>query len=139
MIKKMSPIIKDIFTLWNLVENNFAIEANKVNKRYGTRKYSKYDNDKIVGKSTFYGDDLKYIIPKGILYPIIGAFRALVEFDNNQYYKWKKNPFTVWNEIGSRLVGIVLDEKTENPDILAKNTNLWSNLFKEVYINGYMS
>ena len=48
----------------------------------------------------------QHIVPKGIMYPIVGAFRAL----------------------------ILTDEKTENPDVLAKNSNLWSNLFKEVYI-----
>ena len=40
----------------------------------------------------------------------------------------------VWNVIGTKLVTILLDEKTENPDVLAKN----SNLFKEVYIYAYM-
>lgn len=44
----------------------------------------------------------------------------------------------VWNVIGTKLVTILLDEKTENPDVLAKNSNLWSNLFKEVYIYAYM-
>ena len=35
--------------------------------------------------------------------------------------------------------GIVLDEKAETPDSLAKNSNLWSNLFKEIYIYAYMN
>jgi hypothetical protein len=35
-------------------------------------------------------------------------------------------------------VAIILDEKVENPDAIAKNGNLWSNLFKEVYIHGYL-
>lgn len=139
MLITMKPVIKDIFTLWNVIETNFAIEGNKANKRYGTRKYSKYDADKIVGKSMFCGDDLKYIVPKGLLYPLVGSFRALITIDENANYKWIKDPLKVWNEIGSRLVSIILDEKTENPDIIAKNPNLWSNLFKEVYINGYLN
>lgn len=138
MLSKMRPIIGDIFELWNKIEINFASESGNANKRYGTRKYSKYDNGNIVGKSMFFGDDLKYFIPKGIMYPLVGSFRALIEFDVNGNYKWHKNPLKVWSEIGTRLVSIILDEKTENPDILAKNPNLWSNLFKEVYICGYL-
>ena len=139
MLLTMKPIIHDIFNLWNLIENNFAIEGNKANKRYGTRKYSKYDADKKVGTSMFFCDDLKYIVPKGLLYPLVGAFRALVTIDENGNYSWIKSPFKVWSDIGSRLVSIILDEKTENPDVLAKNPNLWSNLFKEVYIDGYLN
>ena len=54
-------------------------------------------------------------------------------------YSWIKDPLVVWDKIGGKLATIILDEKSDNPDVLAKNTNLWSNLFKEVYIYGFMS
>lgn len=139
MVKRMSSIIPDIFKLWEEVETTFATVSGQAGKRYGTRKYSKFHNGDVVGKSFFEEKDLNYIVPKGILYPIVGAFRALILIDeeNGEYY-WKKNPIDVWNMIGTKLVTILLDEKTENPDVLAKNSNLWSNLFKEVYIYAYM-
>ncbi len=140
MIQYMRPIIKSIFDLWEKVELEFADVANKANKRYRSRKYSRYNEGKIVGKSLFGERDMKYIIPKGLMYPLIGSFRALVEVDSTtNLYRWKKNPMDVWTAIGSKLVFIILEEKTENPEILAKNTNLWSNLFKEVYIHAYMT
>lgn len=140
MIKNMKPIIKDIFALWETVEQEFAATTNSTNRRYGTRKYSRYDEGKVVGKTMFGQNDLQYIIPKGLMYPLIGSFRALVQVDSstNSYY-WKKHPIDVWKAIGSKLVSIILDEKTENPDVLAKNSNLWSNLFKEIYIYAYMN
>lgn len=139
MMEKISPIVPDIFKLWEIVETSFANVSTKAGKRYGSRKYSKFDENKIVGKSFFEETDLKYLVPKGLMYPIIGAFRALVMIDEiDGHYYWKKNPIDVWNEIGTKLVTILLDEKTENPDVLAKNSNLWSNLFKEVYIYAYM-
>ncbi len=66
-------------------------------------------------------------------------FRSLIQVDNTtgEYY-WKKDPIVVWEEIGAKLVATILDEKVENPDVIAKNGNLWSNLFKEVYIYGYL-
>ena len=82
---------------------------------------------------------LKYIVPRGLLYPLVGAFRALVNVNDDGSYYWKKNPLDVWDNIGPKLVTILLDERSDNPDVLAKNTNLWSNLFKEVYIYSYLS
>lgn len=138
MIRNMQPIIPDIFNLWELIETTFPQKAGEAGKRYGTRKYSKF-NGSTVGYSFINQTPLQYLIPKGLMYPLVGSFRALVLIDDTtgKYY-WKKNPITVWNLIGSKLVSIILDEKTENPDVLAKNGNLWSNLFKEVYISGYM-
>lgn len=76
----MSPIIKDIFTIWDDVEYNFNVMASRAGKRYGTRKYSRHtENNDIVGYSTFSEKELQYIVPKGILYPVVGAFRALVK------------------------------------------------------------
>lgn len=139
MVKMMRPIIKDIFTLWETVEREFASTANATNRRYGTRKYSKYHNGDIVGKTMFEENDIQYVVPKGLMYPLIGSFRALVKVDSKTgIYDWQKNPVDVWKAIGSKLVSIVLDEKAENPDTLAKNPNLWSNLFKEIYIYAYM-
>lgn len=139
MVKSMTPIIPDIFKLWEEIETSFATISGQAGKRYGTRKYSKFNGGEKVGSSYFEEKDLQYIVPKGIMYPIVGAFRGLVLVDEKQgNYYWKKNPIDVWNTIGTKLVSIVLDEKTENPDVLAKNSNLWSNLFKEVYIYAYM-
>lgn len=139
MVNRMSPIVRDIFFLWEEIENSFAMVSSQAGKRYGTRKYAKFDNNNTVGSSFFEERDLKYIVPKGIMYPLVGAFRALVQIDekSGDYY-WKKNPIEVWGNIGTKLVSILLDEKTENPDVLAKNSNLWSNLFKEVYIYAYI-
>lgn len=138
IILNMQPIISDIFMLWDTVERNFGTEAAKSGKRYGTRKYSKFDENKIVGEALFSGEDLRYIVPKGLVYPVVGAFRALVCIDQNtNKYYWKKDPMKAWNTLGPKLVSIVLDEKADNPEYIGKNNNLWSNLFKEVLIYGY--
>ena len=136
-IESMSPIIKDIFDLWDNIELTFADKANLTGKyRYGSRKYAKYTGE-VIGKTVFYENNIKYFVPRGLMFPIVGAFRALIK-KTDDVYSWIENPLTVWNNIGSNLTSIILDEKTENPDVIAKNSNLWSNLFKEVYINGYL-
>lgn len=140
MIIKMKNIIPDIFELWDKIEMNFAVESNKAGKRYGSKKYSKFNDNKIVGKAFLSEEPLQYIVPKGLIYPLLGSFRALVmtNEDTGEYY-WQKKPSDVWSSLAPKLTSIILDEKNDNPDVLAKNSNLWSNLFKEVYIYGYMS
>lgn len=139
MIRNMQPIIHDIFELWEEIETSFATVSNSTGKRFGSRKYTKYDEGKVVGKSFFKQQDLQYYIPKGLMYPVVGAFRALVQQNNDGTYYWKKNPFEVWSKIGAKLLTIVLEEKATTPDAIAKSSSLWSNLFKEVYIFGYLS
>lgn len=137
MIANITNIIPDIFSIWDTIECTFASVSSSAGKRYGTRKYSKYNGD-IVGNALFSQKDLTYYIPRGLLYPIVGSFRALVQIDSTGKYYWAKPPHDVWDAIGQKLVSLVLDEKAESPDTIAKNGNLWSNLFKEVYIYGYM-
>lgn len=140
MIEDMVPVIPVIFELWDKIERNFPAVANKAGKRYGTRKYSKFNDNNIVDKALFSQEGLQYCVPKGLMYPVVGAFRALITIDaETKKYSWIKDPLVVWDKIGGKLATIILDEKSDNPDVLAKNTNLWSNLFKEVYIYGFMS
>lgn len=136
IIINMVPIISDIFNIWDTIECDFSVMASKAGKRYGTRKYSRFDNYNIVGQSLFGERDLQYLVPKGLLYPLVGSFRALVQVNDN-VYSWVKSPKQVWEAIGTQLVTIVLDERADTPDAIAKNSNLWSNLFKEVFIFGH--
>lgn len=138
MLCNMSDVIPGIFNIWEYIETKYAELSQKAGKRYTSRKYSKYSEKDIVSKSAFYEQEMHYMVPKGMIYPIVGAFRALIEIDENNKYKWRKPPELMLDKMASKLVGIVLDEKTDNPDVIGKNTNLWSNLFKEVYIEAYL-
>lgn len=139
MLNDMRDIIPDVFKIWEYIETNFAELSQNTGKRYTSRKYSKYNENEIVSKSVFEEKEMHYMVPKGMIYPIVGAFRALVKINPKTHkYEWAKNLDLMLEKISSRLVGIVLDEKTDNPDVIGKNINLWSNLFKEVYIEGYL-
>lgn len=134
-LQQMAPIISDIFRLWDAVECDFPKMVQKTKHYYGAKKYAKYNEGNIVGQSTFWQKDMKYLVPKGILYPVVGAFRALVFVDPiTGLYAWKKDPLEVWSILGERLAGIVWDEKEENPEYIGKSKNIWSNLFKEVLL-----
>lgn len=134
IVKKMEMIIPDIFALWDKVEMELPAKAGQTRHRYGSKKYSKYTGE-VIGATMLSETDIRHLVPKGIMYPIVGAFRALVQVDTvTGEYSWKRDPFEAWESIGPKLVGIVLDEKEDNPEYLGKSRNLWSNLFKEMLL-----
>ena len=138
-LKNMKNIISDIFHIWDQIEMNFNEFAKEAGRRYLTRNYAKYKKDVIQATSLVSQKPMEYVVPRGLIYPIVGAFRALVRInpETNEYY-WVKNPELVLKRLGGRLVGIVLDEKTDSPEYIGKSSNLWNNLFKEVYIEGHL-
>lgn len=139
-IINMKDIIPDIFRIWDEIETNFNEFAKKSGKKYLIRNYSKYVKDKTPYTSLVSQKPMNYVVPRGLIYPIVGAFRALIYVDKETgKYKWLKSPMEVLEKLGGRLVGIVLDEKTDSPEYIGKSSNLWNNLFKELYIIGRLS
>lgn len=138
-LKNMKNIISDIFNIWDQIEMHFNEFAKEAGRRYLTRNYAKYKKDVVQATSLVSQKPMEYVVPRGLIYPIVGAFRALVRInpETNEYY-WVKNPELVLKRLGGRLVGIVLDEKTDSPEYIGKSSNLWNNLFKEVYIEGHL-
>lgn len=134
-LAQMAPIVGDIFRLWDTVEREFPQMVKKTKHHYGVKKYSKYNNGEVVGQTMFAQSDMKYLVPKGIVYPVVGAFRALVEVNPvTGLYGWKKDPFEVWSILGERMALMIWDEKEENPEYIGKSRNLWTNLYKEVLL-----
>lgn len=139
MIRNMEGILEGIFEIWENIEINFNKYSLEAGKRYTSRKYAKHNDEEIVSKSLFGEKDMHYVVPKGMIYPIVGSFRALIKINpETNEYEWNKDPKFILDKMAAKLVGIVLDEKADNPELIGKNANLWSNLFKEVYIESYL-
>lgn len=135
-LTQMAPIVGDIFRLWDTVEREFPQMVKNTKHHYGVKKYSKYNNGEVVGQTMFAQSDIKYLVPKGIVYPVVGAFRALISVDpQTGFYSWKKDPFEVWSTLGERIAIMIWDEKEENPEYIGKSRNLWTNLYKEVLLH----
>lgn len=138
IITNMTPIIPDIFKLWDTVETTFAEKGRSVNRIYRRKKYARYDDGNNVYYSIFGNTPLDYFLPKGLTYPLVGAFRALVTVDEStQQYGWKIDPNVVWDAIGGRLINIIMtssEDLSDSPDAVGKSPNTWNLLFKEVLI-----
>lgn len=132
---KMSKVIPDIFKLYDYLEKNMRrFYSNGIsNKKYGlitgvtTKKEGKQ-----AFKTKFYGENIDYLTPNGFIYPILGAFRALLKEDEDMYYGWKKDPIEVMDKIGAELVSNTINMSRElgnNPNATGKNKTLWMNLY----------
>lgn len=134
---KMQPIMVDIFKLYDKLEKNMReYYANNIpNKKYGAvTGVTVRKEGKSPYKTKFYKQEIDYITPSGFLYPILGAFRALVK-EENGVYTWKKDPFKVMDNIGAELVNSTINMSRElgnNPNATGKNKTLWMNLYMSV-------
>ena len=138
VLRDMAPIIPDIFRLWDHIECHFTEATVANDRRYGAKKHANYNRDveeKDLPKAMFSSRPLRYTIPRGILYPVVGAFRALVRTDDAGTYYWAANPIGMWEELKEVLAEYVMStsqELSNNPNAIGKSKNLWSNLFLTV-------
>ena len=136
ILRQMAPIIPDIFLLWDTIERRFTDASEQIGKRYGRKKYSNYDKD-VRPPALFSNAPLEYSVPRGIMYPLVGAFRALVKVKEDGQYDWKVPPLQAWAETKEALVGYALstsEELANNPANIGRSQNLWSNTFMTVYV-----
>lgn len=139
IVKNMTPVIPDIFKTWDVIETSFADKGNTVGRTYRKKKMAKYiDESTTVSYSIFGNKPMNYVLPKGLIFPIVGAFRALISVDKStQVYGWKMTPYEVWNKLGGKLINIIMtsaEELSDSPDAVAKSPNTWDLLYKEILL-----
>jgi hypothetical protein len=133
---KMQPIMTDIFKLYDEIEENMNSFYRKKNPggRYGATKGVITPRSGQNFKSKFMNREIEVSSPKGFIYPILGAFRALVE-EKEGAYSWKKDPFIILKETGPDLVDSTVSMSRSlgnNPQSVGKDTNIWKTLYMTV-------
>lgn len=134
---KMRSVMVDLFKLHDYIETSMerAYRQANVGGKYGAVKgVDIVKNGKTKFKSKFYAHDMDYRSPKGFIYPILGAFRALLE-EKNGVYKWKGDPFSYFDEIGKDLVQETVERSRSfgnNPASVGKDPGTWKQLYQNV-------
>lgn len=83
-------------------------------------------------KTEFLATPTKYSVSSGYLYPIFGAFRSLLRFDETEgTVSWLFNPTDIWNEVGTSLVQNTFETYT-NPQLAGKDKQLWLSNYRIV-------
>lgn len=132
---KMQPVIKDIFKLYDHIEKNMGKYYREYNPtgKYGLTKGVAPAKSGHPFKSKFFEDDMEYQSPTGFIYPILGAFRALLkENPETNKYEWKRDPFEVVDKIGPDLVTTTVERSRtlgNNPQSVGKDAIHWKTLF----------
>lgn len=135
---KMVSLMPDIFKLYDTIEtgmNRYYRQKNP-SGRYGATKGVQTPRQGQKFYSKFGEKEMEVASPNGFIYPILGAFRALVE-ERNGIYVWKKNPFAVLEKVGADLVESTVSMSCSlgnNPQSVGKDTNIWKTLYMTIMV-----
>ena len=73
-----------------------------------------------------------YNVSAGYIYPIFGAFRSLLRFDDEKgIVSWLFDPIEIWNEVGASIVQNTF-ETSNNPQLAGKDKQLWLSNYRIV-------
>jgi len=80
----------------------------------------------------FLSTPTKYAVSSGYIYPIFGAFRSLLQFDQKEgTISWIFDPIDIWNEVGTSIVQNTFETST-NPQFAGKDKQLWLSNYRIV-------
>lgn len=133
---KMKNIMPDIFRLYDTVEQNMSgyYRVKNPGGRYGAIRGVVVPKAGVELKSKFMRKPMEAQSPNGFVYPILGAFRALV-IEKDGLYAWKKDPFAILEKVGPELVESTVSMSRSlgnNPQSTGKDANLWKTLYMTV-------
>lgn len=136
---KMSGIIPDIFKLYDHIETRMNTFYRKKNSagHYGAVKGVIVPHKGQYLQSKFYRNKLDIGSPTGFIYPILGAFRALLKEENGAYV-WRQNPFAVLEKVGPEMVETTIERSRSlgnNPQSTGKDTGNWKTLYMTVMLH----
>lgn len=130
-ISKMASIIPKIIELRDCIETTLP----EGSRKYMGRTYSKYKGNQHTYESLFFKNKIRCMVPNGFIFPILSAFRLLVQVDSVEH-RWKTDPIEVWKELKERFLNIILDEPG-TADNIGKRANIYNHLADQVelYLN----
>ena len=142
--RKLRPLLLDILKLHDYVQLK---TPDLYNEKYGGkgRRLAFFQNRKRgMYNYIFIGRTGKTRMADGALYPILGAFRFLVE-DKGTHFGWKLGSFDkvqdFVDKVGAELIMATKntsDSRDKNPNAIGKDDTHWQNLYKTVALEYLM-
>ena len=81
-------------------------------------------------------EKIKYDIPSGFVYQILGALRLLVVENEQGFYTWRTDPFNFYDKkVGPDLIDLAMEASKElgrNPMAVGKSARHWNGLYNQV-------
>jgi len=144
--QKMRPILEDIFRLHDKVHLVARDQHNKAGGKAGALAFMKA-RKRGAFILPFTGQETKYMLYDGALYPMLGALRWMVQLDGQrERMVWKTEDgingvIRLLENVAAELMRSTLDKSTalgRNPNAIGKDRGHWENLFKTVALREMM-
>ncbi|HEV8040419.1 MAG TPA: AIPR family protein [Bryobacteraceae bacterium] len=136
--RRLRPILKDILVLHDRVRSEAKDFHNEAGGKYGNLSFvEKKERGKFVFH--FISEHSEHRLMNAALYPILGAFRWMVEIDpHKKRARWRggfKNVLRLWRSSASELMRITVQKNAEegrNPNAIGKSRAHWSSLYSRL-------
>jgi hypothetical protein len=144
---KLRPILKDILALHDTIQVEFAPVhvANGGKARSLKIMDTKPEEGKQMFNFLFTGAQSKERVQSGVVYPILAAFRWMVEEDTSGDYRWRggfANVMRRWKNTAPDLVRKTYERSKElggNSNAIGKSRTHWDTLHQTVGFRDLMS
>ena len=134
--KNLATLLPTLVKLYDKIETDYRqkfIEYNPKGRFGGIRGVDKHKDGKKPYKSLFMQTTMEYKVSVGYILPVFGAFRVLINIDKDKgQITWRRDPFKMWDKVGSELVKNTLESSRNNPQDAGKNSAIWSNNYSKV-------
>lgn len=125
LIRLYDAIESQLFDMYTAYKR----ELGTANPRFGGVKGIDSKDD---ATSFFLKTPMRHSISSGYLYPIFGAFRSLLSYDQDKHsLAWIFDPLEIWNEVGKALTQNTFESAT-NPQLAGKDKQLWLSNYRIV-------
>lgn len=135
--KSLTKQLPKLVKLYDLIEKELPTKYNEYKKNlgfsqphFGNVKGVEYIEKGIV--TGFLGEKIYYSVSSGYIYPIFGAFRSLLKYDENEgEVSWIFDPIDIWNQVGASITQNTF-ESSNNPQLAGKDKQLWLSNYRIV-------
>jgi len=143
--RRLRPILRDILVLHDTIRLESREFHNEAGGKYGNLSFVEH---KKRGTFTFpfISKQSEYRLMNAALYPILGAFRWMVETDpQKDKARWRggfHNVLRLWRSSASELLRITVQKNTEegrNPNAIGKSRAHWSSLYSRLALRDLQS
>ena len=145
--RRLRPIMKQIFALHDIIQIGFAPVHVKSGGKARSLKImdKKPEDSKHYFHFTFNGKKARERLQTGALYPILAAFRWMVEEDSAENYRWRggfENVLRRWEDTAPDLVRKTFERSKElggNSNAIGKSRTHWDTLHQTVGFRDLMA
>jgi hypothetical protein len=146
-LKALKPIIGDVVRLYDTMrkewwdkyrqpdeEGRFGRPGRRKEVQERKRGRGRLLQFPSLGADPIASTDSLYHVEKGLVIPLVTAFRSLIEVKDGQA-RWKTDPFAFWSLNGSSLVRKVMDasdQRNQNPQLVGRDPTVYEALYESV-------